>query len=179
MIHFLFEQSGVFKKQSVKLGFAARDYDICNDFGETDIQTDLFAEINTAFDGGVSIFDDIKSDDYVIAFFPCTRFSARVPTLARTDMQQMFGKWDDKRRLAYSMNIVNEIARNYSILCKMVSVCLERGLKLIIENPVTPPHFLTQYFPLKPKIIHRNRAEFGDYYRKPTQYFFHQLRTGL
>ena len=43
--HCFFEQSGVFKNEFKKLGIAAYDYDIRNDFGETDFQIDLFNEI--------------------------------------------------------------------------------------------------------------------------------------
>lgn len=43
---------------------------------------------------------------------------------------------------------------------------------MIVENPVTPPHYLTMYFPVKPSIVDKNRAENGDYYKKPTQYWF-------
>lgn len=41
----LFEQSGTFKNEFKKLGIEAYDYDILNDYGETDYQLDLFAEI--------------------------------------------------------------------------------------------------------------------------------------
>ena len=43
--HCLFEQSGTFKKEFQKLGVEAFDYDIQNEFGETDYVVDLFAEI--------------------------------------------------------------------------------------------------------------------------------------
>lgn len=43
--HCLFEQSGTFKNEFKKLGIEAYDYDILNDYGETDHQVDLFAEI--------------------------------------------------------------------------------------------------------------------------------------
>lgn len=43
--HCLFEQSGTFKKEFKKLGIEAFDYDILNEFGETDYVIDLFAEI--------------------------------------------------------------------------------------------------------------------------------------
>jgi len=43
--HCLFEQSGTFKNEFKKLGIEAYDYDILNDYGETDYQIDLFAEI--------------------------------------------------------------------------------------------------------------------------------------
>lgn len=47
--HCLFEQSGTFKNAFRKNGIEAFDYDILNDFGETDYQIDLFKEI----EGGV------------------------------------------------------------------------------------------------------------------------------
>ena len=43
--HCLFEQSGTFKNEFKKLGIEAFDYDILNEYGETDYQADLFAEI--------------------------------------------------------------------------------------------------------------------------------------
>lgn len=48
-VHCLFEQSGTFKNEFKKLGYEAFDYDIQNDYGQTDFQLDLFAEIR----GGV------------------------------------------------------------------------------------------------------------------------------
>lgn len=51
-VHCLFEQSGTFKREFIKLGIPAEDYDIQNNFGETDHQIDLFAEIEEAYRGG-------------------------------------------------------------------------------------------------------------------------------
>lgn len=48
-VHCLFEQSGTFKNEFKKLGVEAEDYDILNDFGETDHIVDLFEQIR----GGV------------------------------------------------------------------------------------------------------------------------------
>ena len=45
MIYCFFEQSGTFKNEFKKLGVEAKDFDIQNDFGETDEVIDLFAEI--------------------------------------------------------------------------------------------------------------------------------------
>lgn len=44
-VHCLFEQSGTFKNVFKKMGYKAQDYDILNEFGETDNQIDLFKEI--------------------------------------------------------------------------------------------------------------------------------------
>ncbi|MBR1526864.1 MAG: hypothetical protein IJ640_09450 [Prevotella sp.] len=54
-VHCFFEQSGTFKQEFIKLGIHAEDYDIQNNFGETDYQMDLFAEIESAYGGGVKV----------------------------------------------------------------------------------------------------------------------------
>lgn len=51
-VHCFFEQSGTFKNEFRKLGYEASDYDIQNNFGETDHVIDLFAEIEKAYSGG-------------------------------------------------------------------------------------------------------------------------------
>jgi hypothetical protein len=51
-VHCLFEQSGTFKGEFIKLGIPAEDYDIQNNFGQTDHVIDLFAEIENAYRGG-------------------------------------------------------------------------------------------------------------------------------
>ena len=43
---------------------------------------------------------------------------------------------------------------------------------MIVENPYTQPHYLTMHFPIKPRIIDKDRTENGDFYKKPTQYWF-------
>ena len=49
-VHCLFEQSGTFKNEFIKLGIPAEDYDIQNNFNQTDHVIDLFAEIDRAYD---------------------------------------------------------------------------------------------------------------------------------
>lgn len=83
-----------------------------------------------------------------------------------------FKKWDDAKKLAYSMDIVNQISQFYSVLSKLVIVCLRRGLRLVVENPATKPHFLTEYFPIKPALVDKDRTLRGDWFKKPTQYWF-------
>lgn len=48
-VHCLFEQSGTFKNEFIKLGIPAEDYDIQNNFGQTDHVVDLFEEIEKKF----------------------------------------------------------------------------------------------------------------------------------
>lgn len=49
-VHCFFEQSGTFKNEFIKLGIPAEDYDIQNNFGETDHVIDLFGEIERAYE---------------------------------------------------------------------------------------------------------------------------------
>lgn len=59
-VHCFFEQSGTFKNEFIKLGIPAEDYDIQNNFGQTDHITDLFKSIEDAYDGQPSVFDQIR-----------------------------------------------------------------------------------------------------------------------
>lgn len=169
--HLLFEQSGTFKNAFKKNGVEAFDYDIQNEFGETDYILDLFKEIEGGYQGKQSIFDSIKSDDIVIAFFPCTRFEARIPLAFRGQMFQQ-KNWDDIQKLEYAMNLHDELNEYYKRISELVIVCERKNIRLIIENPYTAPHYLTMYWCIKPTIIDKDRTKDGDYYKKPTQYFF-------
>lgn len=59
-VHCFFEQSGTFKNEFIKLGIPAEDYDIQNNFGETDHTDDLFEAIEDAYGGKPSLFDQIR-----------------------------------------------------------------------------------------------------------------------
>jgi hypothetical protein len=59
-VHCFFEQSGTFKNEFIKLGIPAEDYDIQNNFGETDHMDDLFLAIEDAYDQKPSLFDNIR-----------------------------------------------------------------------------------------------------------------------
>lgn len=60
----------------------------------------------------------------------------------------------------------------YDTLTKLAILSYDRNVKLIVENPYSSLHYLVRYWPVKPTIIDRDRREMGDYYTKPTQYFF-------
>ena len=169
--HCLFEQSGTFKNEFKKLGHRAYDYDILNDFGETDYITDLFAEIEKAYQGGKSIFDRITKDDLILAFFPCVRFEDQITLHFRG---QGFAQKNqtDEQKLEYSMKLQEELTELYCLISKMVIVCLRKELRMIIENPYSGQHYLKRYWCIKPNIIDMDRTRNGDSMKKPTQYFF-------
>ena len=169
--HCLFEQSGTFKNEFKKLGIEAYDYDILNEFGQTDHIIDLFAEIRGGYEGKPSIFDSIKSDDIIMAFFPCTRFEAKIPLWFRGESQQQ-KNWSIEQKLEYAMNLHGELHEFYLLISKLVLIARKHHLQMVIENPYMQPHYLTTYWSIKPTLIDKDRTENGDYYKKPTQYFF-------
>ena len=69
-VHCFFEQSGTFKREFLKLGIPAFDYDIQNNFGETDYQEDLFKAIEDAYDGKPSLFDKIAGGGFDNGLLP-------------------------------------------------------------------------------------------------------------
>lgn len=169
--HCMFEQSGTFKNEFKKLGIEAYDYDIQDEFGETDYKVDLFDEIRKAYEGWESIFDRVGREDIIMAFFPCTRFETQISMSFRGEATQQ-KKWTDLQKLQYCMKLHSELHMLYERLCQLVVVAERKGLKLIIENPLSQPHYLTNYWCIKPKVKDQNKRNNGDYQVKPTQYFF-------
>ena len=169
--HCLFEQSGTFKNEFKKLGIEAYDYDILNDYGQTDHVIDLFAEIGGGYEGKPSIFDTFTPDDIIFAFFPCTRFECQVQLYFR-GMADGQKKWTDEQKLEYAMSLHEELHRNYLLISQLAVLCIRKNLRLIIENPITQPHYLTLYWCLQPKVVDKDRTLNGDYMKKPTQFFF-------
>lgn len=169
--HCFFEQSGTFKKEFQKLGIAAEDYDILNDFGETDHVIDLFNEITRAYDGVESIFDDILPSDLIVAFFPCTRFEDQIALSFRGQRADLINK-TDLEKLEYNLRLHQELSLFYEMVTKLVIVCLRRGLKLVIENPYSAQHYLVRYWSLPSTFVDYDRTLRGDKFKKPTQYWF-------
>lgn len=171
VFHCFFEQSGTFKNVFKKLGYESYDYDLLNDFGETDYIIDLFSEIDKSYSGLNSVFDTISNNDFIFAFFPCVRFSNQAYMLFQCTTKQ-FINLSDLDKVDKVLTYHNQLSFFYNMFCKLCYVCLRNGFKLIIENPFSQEHYLTRYFPLKPKIIDMDRSKRGDFFKKPTQYWF-------
>lgn len=170
-IHCFFEQSGTFKNEFKKLGYQAYDYDILNDFNETDNIINIFNEIETAYKGGRSIFENIDKEDLIIAFFPCVRFTRRmIFNFTRNGTNNY--KFNDIEKLEQNIKYFDEMNYYYGLISKLVIVCLRNELKIIIENPYHTDHILQQFWHIKPKIIDMDRTKRGDNFKKPTQYWF-------
>lgn len=172
-IHLFFEQSGTFKNEFKKLGYDAYDYDIQNNFGETDHTDDLFQAIEDAYDGKPSLFDDITPDDLIMAFFPCI-FFCQASQSAFTYTYNNYAKMDIRKKT----DMILERSKNreyfYQLLIKLFGLVQERGLRMIVENPYSGQHYLVlaQNFVMPPTFIDHDRQRRGDYYKKPTSFWF-------
>ena len=107
-----------------------------------------------------------------MAFFPCIYFTGSTNpcyfTLENYNYKSL--------TLEEKLDKIIERAKNreyfYELLIKMVGVCLKRRIKLVIENPFTTQHYLYNNFFKHPDIVDKNRTLRGDYFVKPTGYWF-------
>ena len=171
-VHCFFEQSGTFKNEFIKLGIPAEDYDIQNNFGETDHIVDLFQAIDDAYDGKPSLFDGISRDDLIMAFFPCIYFETM--SMMYFDFSTLNNRHkQDFQRVEDAINRLKQRTIFHNMLYKLTHFVMKNKIMLIIENPATKPHYLidTQNYP-RPTMIDKNRMLRGDYFVKPTAYWF-------
>lgn len=110
-----------------------------------------------------------------MAFFPCTYFECQSQMFFYGSNYNIINKSiEDKCEIAMKRH--RRLSQFYEILNKLVIVCERRKIKLIIENPYNQPHYLTTYWCVRPSIIDKDRTERGDYYKKPTQYWFFNIK---
>lgn len=170
-VHLFFEQSGTFKNEFIKLGIPAEDYDIQNNFGQTDHVIDLFAEIENAYGGGISVFDNITKEDLIMAFFPCIYFCA-------TSQMAFFWTCVNYRNksMKEKTDLILQRAKDreyfFSLAVKMLAVAEIRGLRLVMENPWSEQTYLKANFVMPPSLVDMDRTKRGDVYKKPTAYWF-------
>ncbi len=172
-VHCFFEQSGTFKNEFIKLGIPAEDYDIQNNFGETDHVEDLFGAIEDAYAGRESLFDGITPDDLVMAFFPCI-FFCQASQSAFTYTYNNYQGYDVRRKTDAILARSHNREYFYSLLIRLFCIIQERGLRMVLENPYSGQHYLVlpQNFVTPPTFIDHNRQMRGDYFKKPTAYWF-------
>lgn len=169
-VHCFFEQSGTFKNEFIKLGIPAEDYDIQNNFGETDHVIDLFEEIEKGYAGEPSLFDSISKDDLILAFFPCIKFC----DLSTLNMRiESIPKYKDNPREAYEIIIKRHSERDFffALLNKLFCIVECRNLRMVFENPYNGMTYLKSVL-RKPDVLDSNRMDRGDFFVKPTGYWF-------
>ncbi len=159
----LFEQSGTFKAALQNRGHKAIDCDIDNMFGQTDIKTDIFRDIEN---GELSLL--INAADLVIAFFPCTWFSAQNDLLINGTSHSM-KKWSEERKQEYINKRMAERDRAAKVLTLLVRYCINTAKPLIVENPAGK--YIKSVLGT-PAVSHK-RGLYGDWYNKPTYWYLY------
>ena len=179
-VHCFFEQSGTFKNEFKKLGYEAFDYDIQNNFGETDYVVDLFKSIEDAYDGKPGLFDNIKEDDLIMAFFPCIKFCSVMEQIQHEDFYDASHKKNKNfgtqeyyvKKWATLSRQSQERFQFYDLALKLTAICQIRGLRMIMENPWHPTNFTNHFWFMRTSIIDKDRTKRGDFFRKPTAYWY-------
>lgn len=168
----MFEQSGTFKQEFRKLGYEAFDYDIQNDFGQTDYIIDIFVELDRAYEGKPSMFDEISKDDLIMAFFPCIYFEEMQSTYYNFTTNNV-ARLPYHERVRVAIDRLQKRTLFHTMLYKLLYVASKNRYRLIIENPANKPHYLlgTNNFP-NPTFIDYDRTKRGDNFKKPTAYWF-------
>lgn len=117
------------------------------------------------------MFDKITKDDLIMAFFPCIYFCAA---------SQMAFFWTYVNYRAKSMrektDLILQRSRDreyfFALAVKMLAVAEMRGLRLVMENPWSEQTFLKANFVAAPTLVDMDRTKRGDYYTKPTAYWY-------
>ena len=60
----------------------------------------------------------------------------------------------------------------FSLAVKMIGICLCKGIRIVMENPWAEQTFLKSNFIQAPSVIDENRMRRGDFFVKPTAYWF-------
>lgn len=171
--HCFFEQSGTFKNEFIKLGIPAEDYDVQNNFGQTDHIIDLFEEFEKCYVGGKSIFDNITKDDLIISFFPCIKFC----NIAEYNQRCAQEAW---RKRGMEIHRIYELLKKhsderylfYQKALKMFACVEFKGLRMIMENPWHKMNYTNYFWFMRPSLIDMDRTLRGDSFKKPTAYWF-------
>ena len=130
----------------------------------------MFAEIDNAYEEKQSIFDNISKDDLIIAFFPCIYFcGSNNPPLFNGSAYHKPKK--DCIPLIIDRN--KKRSNLYELLLKFCGIVYNRNLRMIFENPYDDSmHYLKNNFIEKPAVYDKNRMLRGDYFRKPTGFWY-------
>lgn len=80
--------------------------------------------------------------------------------------------WSLENKLQYDLKLHKELSNLYDLITKLAIVCIKKNIPLIIENPYSTTHYLVKYWAIPYTILDTDRTKDGDYYKKPTQYWF-------
>ena len=118
------------------------------------------------------MFDNITPDDLIVAFFPCIYFTGSVNPCYYTLENINYRNLTTQEKFEKIIERGKNRQYFYELITKLTGVCVIRGLRLVIENPYGAMHFLQHNFLKEPSVIDNNRLLRGDFFKKPTGYWF-------
>ena len=121
--------------------------------------------------GGQSIFDEISKDDLIIAFYPCIYFCAMSQCNFYLNAIN-YRCLSDKEKIIEILKRSDKRKEFYDRLIKFCGVCLDKGIRMIFENPWAEQTYLKSNFLKVPDVVDMDRMKRGDYMKKPTAYWF-------
>lgn len=112
-------------------------------------------------------------EDLIVAFFPCI-FFCQASQSAFTYTYNNYAKMGIRRKTDEILKRSKNREYFYTLLIKLFGIVQERGLRMIVENPYSGQHYLilAQNFVMPPTFVDHNRRLRGDYFTKPTAYWF-------
>ena len=113
-----------------------------------------------------------QDGDLIMAFFPCIYFTGSVNPCYFTLENNNYRNLSLDEKFEKILERANHRHYFYTLLYKMVGVCLKRDIRIVIENPYSTLHYLCNNFLKNPTIVDKNRTMRGDYFVKPTGYWF-------
>ena len=122
--------------------------------------------------GEPSLFDSISKDDLVMAFFPCIYF-CDASSFKFSFAEHNYRALSDEEKLKKILERSELRQRFYTLVLRLYGLALRKGFKMVLENPWSGNHyFKNNNFPKPPSIVDRDRTLRGDYFKKPTAYWF-------
>lgn len=107
-----------------------------------------------------------------MAFFPCIYFTGSTNPCYYTLENTNYRKLTNKQKFDSILERADNRNFFYKKLYKLCAIVHLRGLRMIIENPFSATHYLHNNFLCEPTFVDKDRTKRGDYFVKPTGYWF-------
>ena len=108
-----------------------------------------------------------------MAFFPCIFFCEKSQVAMTYDCYN-YRLLSNEDKIVKVIDRAKNRSHFYILLLKLFWIVEHRHFQMIVENPHSSQHYLqlNQNFITKPTVVDTNRMMRGDYYKKPTAYWF-------
>ena len=115
-----------------------------------------------------------------MAFFPCIKFCSVMEQIQHEDFydasQKRKKNFGSKEYYEQKWSTLRKYSQDrfyfYDLALKMSAICQIRGIRMIMENPWHPTNFTNHFWFMRVSLIDKDRTKRGDYFRKPTGYWF-------